>query len=85
MKREREREAARRLDDMRRSARLQSPGGSRPPSLPASRPHSMPSSREGGGAVGACGAVGEGYFWWAVASCPALLQARQGRLAVASC
>ena len=46
LKREREREASRRLDDMRRSARLQSPGASRPPSLPGSRPHSMPSSRE---------------------------------------
>ncbi|PRW56091.1 coiled-coil domain-containing 61-like isoform X1 [Chlorella sorokiniana] len=45
MKREREREASRRLDDMRRSARLHSPGGSRPPSLPGSRPHSLPTSR----------------------------------------
>ncbi|KAL4457977.1 hypothetical protein ABPG75_012842 [Micractinium tetrahymenae] len=44
-KRDREREAARRLDDMRRSARMQSPGGSRGGSLAGSRPPSIPSSR----------------------------------------
>lgn len=82
MKREREREAARRLDDMRRSARLQLPSGSRAPSLPASRPHSMPSSSEGGGAVGACGG---GLLLVAAAGCSAALQARQGCLAVAGC
>lgn len=49
-RREREREAAARLEDLRRQARLPSPGGSRPSScpgsLPRSRPGSLPSSRD---------------------------------------
>lgn len=58
-KREREREVARRLDGMRRSARLQLLGGSHGGSLPGSRPASEPSSSELGtaNAAGACPAA----------------------------